>query len=118
MPIVDCEVWDVVRVAFPYANRPVRQYRPALVVARHVTAGAPALLWVLMITSAGHRRWAGDCEIADLPASGLPAPSMVRTARIATIEAAAAGRIGRLDEAGRRDVRRRLVAAMGLAAAG
>jgi mRNA interferase MazF len=31
MPIF--EVWDIVKVPFPYTDRPVRQRRPALVIA-------------------------------------------------------------------------------------
>jgi mRNA interferase MazF len=94
MPSFD--IWDIVKVPFPYTNRPVRQHRPALVVARYSSAGAPALCWVLMITSASHRRWDGDIEIADAAMSGLPAPSIVRCAKIATIETAEAERIGAL----------------------
>jgi mRNA interferase MazF len=51
-----------------------------------------------MITSASHRRWDGDIEIADTAAAGLPAPSVVRCAKIATIEAAEAEPIGVLPE--------------------
>jgi mRNA interferase MazF len=105
------EVWDVVKVAFPYTNRPVRQYRPALVVAQHTCAGSQALLWVLMITSAGHRRWPGDIEISNITMAGLPVDSIVRSAKIATIEAASALRIGRLSQADQ-PVARNEIAAM------
>jgi mRNA interferase MazF len=44
------------------------------------------LLWVLMITSAENRPWAGDIELAPLHGTGLSAPSVVRTAKIATID--------------------------------
>jgi len=88
------DIWDIVKVPFPYTNRPVRQHRPALVVARYSSAGAPALCWVLMITSASHRRWDGDIEIADTAMAGLPAPSIVRCAKIATIEMAEAKGLG------------------------
>jgi len=47
-----------------------------------------------MITSAGNRGWPGDVEVSDLGASGLPMASVVRTAKIATIEAKEAERIG------------------------
>ena len=57
------------------------------------------LLWVLMITSARNRPWAGDVEISHLQEAGLPAPSVVRCAKIATIEASAANRIGKLGQA-------------------
>ncbi len=92
----DCEVWDVVKVPFPYTNRPVQQRRPALVVAVPDASGAPELIWVLMVTSAAHRGWPGDVAISDLPVAGLPAASVVRSAKIATIEAGDAERIGQL----------------------
>lgn len=98
------EVWDLIKVPFPYTNRPVRQHRPALVVRVVQSAGAPDLLWVLMITSSAHRRWALDIDIEDFGAAGLPAPSMVRTAKIATIEALDAQRIGALPAAQRKAV--------------
>ena len=107
-PEVWPSVWDVVRVPFPYTNRPVRQHRPALVVACLVAPGAPALLWVLMITSAGHRRWAGDVEISDLLAAGLPASSMVRSAKITTVEATEAEPIGTLPNLDRTALRQHL----------
>ncbi len=75
-------VWDVVRVPFPYTDRPVTQRRPALVVA----IPNEALAWVLMITSAANRGWQGDVDVTDLAAAGLPVPSVVRTAKIATVE--------------------------------
>ncbi len=109
----DFDVWDTVKVPFPYTNRPAQQYRPALVVARHDEAGSPALLWVLMITSASHRRWVGDVEISDLAKAGLPAVSIVRSAKIATIEAQEAERIGVLAHADRAPVRDRIAALVG-----
>jgi mRNA interferase MazF len=86
---------DVVRVPFPYTDRSTRQHRPALVVS-HGDIGEGGLLWVVMITSAENRRWAGDVEIADLGAAGLPAPSIVRPCKIATIEARHAEPLGRI----------------------
>ena len=106
------ETWDVIKVPFPYTNRPVQQRRPALVVARHVAEGMPTLLWVLMITSAAHRRWADDVEVSDLIEAGLPAPSIVRPSKIATIETENAERAGRLPMADRKAVRDFLSAAL------
>ncbi len=91
-----CEVWDLVKVPFPYTNRPVQQRRPALVVAVPDAPGAPELLWVLMVTSAANRGWPGDVAVSDLSVAGLPAASVVRSAKIATIEAQDAERIGQL----------------------
>ncbi len=102
MPSFD--VWDVVRVPFPYTARPILQHRPALVISAGAIAGGPRLLWVLMITSVENRRWPGDVEVTELEAAGLPAPSIVRTTKIATIEAADAGRLGSLHERDRPEV--------------
>ena len=98
------EVWDLIKVPFPYTNRPVQQHRPALVIAIPDTPGAPALLWVLMVTSAANRGWTGDVGISDLAIAGLPAASVVRPAKIATIEAADAERIGSLPPQDRNQV--------------
>ncbi|OYW01668.1 MAG: hypothetical protein B7Z58_10620 [Acidiphilium sp. 37-64-53] len=92
--LADFNRWDIVSVPFPYTNRPVEQRRPALVIGQHRTEGSPHLLWVLMITSASHRQWYGDVLVSDRVEAGLPAESLVRTAKIATIEAADARRIG------------------------
>ena len=58
--------------------------------------GAPDLLWVLMVTSAANRGWPGDVAVSNLEAAGLPAASVVRSAKIATVEAGDAEPIGRL----------------------
>lgn len=100
--------WDIVRLPFPYTNRPVQQRRPALVVALPDTGDGPALLWVLMITSAENRRWPGDVPVTDRLQAGLPAPSIVRCAKIATVDASAAERVGVLPEADRAMVEARL----------
>jgi mRNA interferase MazF len=87
---------DVVKVPFPYTDRPARQWRPALVVSDRSASEAHGLLWVLMITSAENRGWPGDVAVTDLATAGLPIPSLIRTAKIATIESADAVRLGRI----------------------
>jgi mRNA interferase MazF len=89
---------DIVRVPFPYTDGTARQHRPALVIARSGPASG-FLLWVLMITSAANRGWPGDVTIPDHDGAGLPAPSLVRTAKTATIEASRAEVRGRLPDA-------------------
>ncbi len=91
-----CKIWDVVKVPFPFTNRPVQQRRPALVVAVPEADGVPSLVWVLMVTSATSRGWSGDVPVSDLTEAGLPAPFIVRSVKLATIEAGATQLIGRL----------------------
>lgn len=88
------EIWDIVKVPFPYTDRPVRRRRPALVIAGGELQTRHGLIWLAMITSAENRGWAGDVAVSDLAAAGLPAPSIVRPAKIATIEARDAERLG------------------------
>lgn len=78
---------DVVKVPFPYTDRDVRQRRPALVVSDQTLGDDGRLCWVLMITSADHRRWPGDVALGRCYGeAGLPAPSLIRTSKIATVE--------------------------------
>jgi mRNA interferase MazF len=93
------EQGDVVKVPFPYTDRAARQYRPALVVSAGRLEKTHGLLWVSMITSAENRGWAGDLSVSNLAMAGLPAPSIIRTAKIATIEAADATKVGRIGAA-------------------
>jgi len=101
--------YDVVAVPFPYTERPVRQRRPALVISGPDLEDAHGLLWVAMITAAENRSWAGDVPIKDLAGAGLPIPSVIRSAKVATVEAGAAGRLGTVG----RDERRAVAAALG-----
>jgi mRNA interferase MazF len=89
------ERWAIVSVPFPYIERPIRQRRPAVVILTGMGA-AHDLLWVLMITAAANRGWPDDVAIDDHVAAGLPIPSIVRTAKIATIAAAEAQPLGAL----------------------
>lgn len=88
------EQGDIIRVPFPYTDRETRQRRPALVVSDGPMGEDGALLWVVMITSAANRPWSGDVPVPDQ--AGLPAPSVVRPVKIATIEARHASPIGKL----------------------
>jgi mRNA interferase MazF len=97
-------VWDIVKVPFPYTDRPVRQHRPALVVAADDLETQHGLLWVVMITSAENRGWPDDVSVSDARRSGLPAPSVIRCAKIATIEARDAEKLGTLPTLDRRQV--------------
>jgi mRNA interferase MazF len=102
------EQGDVIRVPFPYTDRDTRQRRPALVVSNGGIGEQSALLWVVMITSAENRAWTDDVEIRDHAKVGLPAPSVIRPVKIATIEARHAEMIGKIPAATRVAVMRRI----------
>jgi mRNA interferase MazF len=87
---------DVVRVPFPYVERGRHSYRPAVVLSEGAVGAG--LFWAAMITSAENEAWPGDYAIDDLTNAGLPIPSVVRTAKIATLEAKSAQTVGRVDE--------------------
>jgi len=109
------EQGDIVRVPFPYTDLETKQYRPALVVSRAGIGGGGALLWVVMITSASNRSWHGDVPIIEGYRNvGLPAPSLIRTTKIATIESGHADRIGRLSAKLWKRVQAQLRAHLGL----
>jgi mRNA interferase MazF len=100
--------FDVVVVPFPYADRLAERRRPALVVSNRKLA-AHDLIWVVMITSAENAPWSSDVPITGLKRAGLPAPSVVRPAKIACIEPARIDRrLGRLDKTTARAVSQKL----------
>ena len=107
--------FDIVVVPFPYADRLAEKRRPALLISNRKLAPF-GLVWVAMITSAGNAPWSCDVAIDDLARAGLPAPSVVRTAKIACIEP---GRIerraGRLDKAATKAVAQKLKGFLGSA---
>lgn len=105
---------DVIKVPFPYTDRSTRQSRPALAVSAGGIEDAHGLLWVVMITSAENRGWPEDVPVSNLAMAGLPVPSVIRTAKIATIEAADATKLGRVSPAVFRQVAKRLAVELGL----
>ena len=97
--MADFKRGDVVKVPFPYTDRETRQSRPALVVSTGSLEETHGLLWVVMITSAENRGWPGDVDVTQLATAGLPFASVVRTAKLATIEATDAIKLGKLTAA-------------------
>ncbi|MGL5115068.1 MAG: type II toxin-antitoxin system PemK/MazF family toxin [Beijerinckiaceae bacterium] len=82
-------------VPFPFSDRLAEKRRPAVVVSEILASGHVRLA---MVTSAVHAPWSFDVPVHDLDAAGLPAPSVIRSAKLATTET---GRllkvIGKLD---------------------
>jgi len=100
--------FEVVAVPFPYADRLAEKRRPALVISNRKLA-IHGVIWVAMITSADNEPWSSDISIADLARAGLPAPSVVRPAKIACIDPdRIERRLGTLDKAAARQVAQRL----------
>jgi mRNA interferase MazF len=80
--------WDVVILPFPYADKLAEKRRPGLVISSDALFDDHGLLWVAMITSAKNTERAGDVVIQNLKSAGLPAASLIRPSKIATIEPA------------------------------
>ena len=101
--------FDVVVVPFPYADRLAEKRRPAIVVSATQLQAKYGLVWLAMVTSAENRRWDCDIDVSDLDIAGLPAPSLVRPAKIATVDAdRVLQRVGRLAAKDARAVEARL----------
>jgi mRNA interferase MazF len=91
------EPGDIVRAPFPYTDRDTLQYRPALVVSGNGLGPRGSLFWVVMITSAENRPWPHDVSVGpDHAKIGLPIPSVIRTAKIASVDAARIEAVNRL----------------------
>ena len=91
---------------FPFLTRsPCPSTAPRLALAAGALQNAHGLLWLALITSAAHSGWPGDVKISDLDGTGLPAPSIVRPAKIATIDAEDASWLGRLPVGDREPLR-------------
>ena len=77
---------EVVIVPFPFIEKPVQKFRPALVLSNNPDGENNKHLVLAMITSAKRSRWASDVILNDWQSAGLRAESVVRW-KIFTIEA-------------------------------
>jgi mRNA interferase MazF len=67
------------------------------VVSRPLTGSGFELFWSVMITSAANKGWPDDLSLEErFEECGLPIPCVIRTAKIASLEAARASKVGRL----------------------
>lgn len=88
---------ELVRAPFPYTDRDTTQYRPALVVSAHGLGPTGSVCWVVMITGAANRPWPHDVPIGeDHKTFGLPIPSVIRPAKIASLDASRLEAVSRL----------------------
>ncbi len=89
---------DVVLVRFPFADLVTAKKRPALLLANTSRSSRYHLATVAMITSQVEALTLnGDVLLADWTAAGLLHPSLVRLAKVATIDAELIDRaVGRL----------------------
>ncbi|WP_296517745.1 type II toxin-antitoxin system PemK/MazF family toxin [Rhodopseudomonas sp.] len=100
--------FDIVVVPFPYADRLAEKRRPALVISNRKLVPF-GVIWVAMITSADNAPWPCDIAVDDLVRAGLPAPSVIRVAKIACIEPSRIERrAGKLDKVTARAVTQKL----------
>lgn len=84
---------EVLVLPFPYSDKLAEKKRPAVVISRPALERTHGLVWVAMITSDLGARRADDVAISNLTRAGLPAPSLVRPVKLATIEPARVVRI-------------------------
>lgn len=75
---MNCARYAVVRVPFPFSDKPGTKPRPALVVSEQAFNAAAGHTVMAMITRAANTVWPGDYAITDLALAGLPAASYVR----------------------------------------
>jgi mRNA interferase MazF len=91
---------EVVLVRFPFAELAVTKKRPALVLAGTVRSPRNRLVTLAMITSQVEAlKLPGDVLLADWKAAGLLHPSLLRMAKVATVDEQLVEKtIGRLSE--------------------
>jgi mRNA interferase MazF len=106
--------FDVVVVPFPYADRLAEKRRPAIVISAPALGRRHGLVWLAMVTSASNSRWDSDVAVSNLGEAGLPAPSLIRAAKIATVDAGRIlRRIGKLPAADAKALEAQLRAFLG-----
>lgn len=85
---------DIVLAGFPYAETKRVKYRPALVISEKTFHAVHGICWVAMITSAENEPWEGDVRVPTGAKSGLTKPSVIRPAKLATLDVDVVDKIG------------------------
>jgi mRNA-degrading endonuclease toxin of MazEF toxin-antitoxin module len=107
-------VWpecDLVLLPFPFTDLRSSKQRPCLILSALRPCGLPEHLVVAMITSQRTGlSFPGDTPVTAWQEAGLPLPSLVRLAKLVTVERSLVRRkLGTLDEADRHAVRRQFL---------
>ena len=107
---------DIALVRFPFAEFATAKKRPALILARTARSPRNRLATVAMITSQIEAlRLEGDVLLSEWKVAGLLHPSLLRMAKIATVDEElierTIGRLGRSDHAAARAAFQSLFAA-------
>jgi mRNA interferase MazF len=99
---------DVALVRFPFADLAAAKKRPALVLARTTRSARNRLTTLAMITSQVEAlRLEGDVTLTDWKSAGLLHPSLLRLAKVATVDEDLVDRvIGKLSARDRAEARR------------
>ena len=106
---MNLQTFDIVKVPFPFTDKTASKNRPALVLSSAAQFNAPAGHSVMaMITSSSHTSWPLDCIIQDLPAAGLPAPSLLRFKLFTLDHRLVRGVLGHLSDPDKENVRNHL----------
>jgi len=79
---------EILVLPFPYSDKLAEKKRPAVVISKPALERTHGLVWVAMITSDRGAPRADDILISNIARAGLPAPSLVRPVKLATIEPA------------------------------
>ena len=84
-------------VPFPFVEAPRLRHRPALIVSRPWDADGFRLYWTMMVTSIENAGWPDDIDIGEhFTDAGLPAASVIRPAKVASVMEVSAVKLGRL----------------------
>jgi mRNA interferase MazF len=102
--------FDVVLVPFPFSDLSTTKQRPCLALASIRQKGRPDHVIVAMMTSqVDGLSFPHDLRVQDLAAAGLPKPSLIRLAKVITLETGMIKKkLGTLSAADRKSVQSQL----------
>lgn len=105
------DLYEVVKIPFPFTERPVSKVRPAVILssANHFNDKV-GLSVMAMITSIKEKQdlWPSDIVIADLEFAGLPIPSIIRFKLFTLDHRLIIGRLGKISLIDQRHVQKKL----------